>query len=61
MRQPQSGLVDDVAAVQDQVEVERPRRAGIWSFAPELPLDFEQRVEHGRGVSVVTPVTTALR
>jgi hypothetical protein len=42
MRDGQPRRVDDIAAVQDQVEVERPRRVRVRALAPETLLDVEQ-------------------
>ena len=45
MRDDQPGLVDHGVSVQDQVQIERSRRAGIGSYTPRLKLDCQKRVE----------------
>src|SRR4051812_49293673 len=46
MRHRQPGLVEDLVAVEEQVEVDRPGApAGTDSLPAELPLDIEQLVE----------------
>ena len=45
VRHRQAGLVDDAVAVEDQVEIERPRRARERPVAAALAFDGEQRFE----------------
>jgi len=45
MRNDQPGLIDDGVAVQDQVQIERSRRAGMRSYTPGSKLDRKKRVE----------------
>jgi hypothetical protein len=42
MRYDQIGRVDDVVAVEDQIQIERARRTGKRSLATESLLDVEQ-------------------
>ena len=45
MRNDQPGLVDDGVAVQDEVQIERSRRAGMRSYTPGSEFDRKKRVE----------------
>ena len=45
MRHRQARLVDRLVAVEQQVEIDRPRPPALAALAPELALDREQRVE----------------
>lgn len=47
MRHLQAGLVDDLAAVQDQVQVEGTRRAHAAPITPPLQLEILQGLEQG--------------
>lgn len=55
MRDDEPQLLDDVIAVENQIEVERTRRARVRAFAAQPSFDIEQRREEGgrrqRGVS----------
>src|SRR5262245_59149895 len=42
MRHAQAGFVDDVAAVEDQIQIERPRSARIGPFTASLALDLQE-------------------
>ena len=46
MRDDQSRPVNHVPAVQNQIEINGPRRAGIRALAAELPLHGQKAVEH---------------
>ena len=45
VRHDEPWLVEDVHPVENQIQVERPRRIRIGALAPELPLGLEQRLE----------------
>ena len=45
MRDDQPGLVDDGVPVQDQVQIERSRCAGMRSYTPGSKFDRKKRVE----------------
>src|SRR5439155_9328224 len=45
MRHREAGLVDDAIPIQNEIEIERPRRAGERPLAAALALDRLQRFE----------------
>src|SRR5262245_35359660 len=47
VRHDESGLVDDLATVEDQIEVERARRVPVGTLPPEALLDREESVQQG--------------
>jgi len=53
-------LGDHAIAVEQQIEIERARRAGKFAPAAETPLGGEQRLQQSRGASWVWIAATAL-
>src|SRR3954471_17424291 len=49
MRNYEAGLVDDLVAVEDEIEIECPRRVLGRACSSEAVLDREQRVEERTG------------
>ena len=50
MRHGELRLVDDGVAEQDQVEIQRPRGAGVGPLAARFPLDLQQLAEQRAGI-----------
>ena len=62
MRHDQIRRLDDVVAVQDQIQIERPWRTRVGPLAAESLLDIEeQREQTPARSSVVSPIATAFR
>ena len=49
MRDVELQLVDDLIAVQNQIEIERPRRAGVRTLTAEMMFDVEEPGEQCAG------------
>ena len=61
VRNFKSVLDDDLVPGEDEVEIERARRALVRALTTESPLDGEQRVEQSRAAEFVSPTATAFR
>ena len=62
MRHAQAGLVDDLVAVEEQVEVDDPRPPKVLSRTrPSPPFDRQQRSSSARAASPVSSAAAPFR